>query len=590
MANEIFIDGDANAIQLRVQGHSPQTNPLQTWEDSSGTILAQLDETGLFQGQDVQVGDDDATSDALIEAHNLDDPAKPSQGLHTAGIVSGTLDDIVRWVVQELTLRGSGGISAPHSALQAQLTNENTGPMSAGADLRAGDFEFSNSGGSSGDPVPEVAALHAAITNQVGGYLGTAYGLRVRVTDDGSSTKIYAIHTEDGVVHLDSELELPVVASAPTTNPDTDFIKLYVMLDNGTPQLYGRDASGTLHLLSGSGGSTNWASPGVIGSTTPNDATFDDLRVEGSHYMVKEADFTYQQGSVYSNTNWHSHRVAHRRARGTESTPAAVQDYDSLGALSYYGYDGTAMETAGFVFVEASENWDADSRGTRVAFRFNGNGGAVNWPAAGLIIEGQSVDVPGTLSKGSGTFHIDHPVDPLNQDLLHGFVEGPRFDLIYRGTAQLVAGTARASIDAASNLSPGTFAALTQHPQVWVHNVSGWDLVRGRIEDGEVVIESQNRESTAMVDWLVVAERADGFIRSLAMTDADGHLIPEQAKPEPTGRETRPMGDPSATEDYEVAAVDLLGKRGYPRHLDALGLDITLPTRPVKAGRSDTPA
>ncbi|QVQ38184.1 hypothetical protein KHQ08_09485 [Pseudochrobactrum algeriensis] len=34
--------------------------------------------------------------------------------------------------------------------------------------------------------------------------------------------------------------------------------------------------------------------------------------------------------------------------------------------------------------------------------------------------------VPGTLSKGGGTFLIDHPLDPLNRNLRHGFVEAVR--------------------------------------------------------------------------------------------------------------------------------------------------------------------
>jgi hypothetical protein len=37
-----FIDGSADEIQLRIQGHSTQTNALQTWEDSSAHVLAQL--------------------------------------------------------------------------------------------------------------------------------------------------------------------------------------------------------------------------------------------------------------------------------------------------------------------------------------------------------------------------------------------------------------------------------------------------------------------------------------------------------------------------------------------------------------------
>jgi hypothetical protein len=45
--------------------------------------------------------------------------------------------------------------------------------------------------------------------------------------------------------------------------------------------------------------------------------------------------------------------------------------------------------------------------------------------------------VVGTLSKGSGTFVIDHPLDPKNKLLYHSFVESPDVKNIYDGIATL---------------------------------------------------------------------------------------------------------------------------------------------------------
>jgi hypothetical protein len=44
------------------------------------------------------------------------------------------------------------------------------------------------------------------------------------------------------------------------------------------------------------------------------------------------------------------------------------------------------------------------------------------------------VDVLGTLSKSSGSFKIDHPLDPANKYLYHSFVESPDMKNIYDGT------------------------------------------------------------------------------------------------------------------------------------------------------------
>jgi len=48
-----------------------------------------------------------------------------------------------------------------------------------------------------------------------------------------------------------------------------------------------------------------------------------------------------------------------------------------------------------------------------------------------------NTDVGGTLSKSSGTFVIDHPLDPENKLLFHSFVESPEPKNIYDGVATL---------------------------------------------------------------------------------------------------------------------------------------------------------
>ena len=46
-----------------------------------------------------------------------------------------------------------------------------------------------------------------------------------------------------------------------------------------------------------------------------------------------------------------------------------------------------------------------------------------------------NVDISGTLTKGSGSFLIDHPLDPKNKVLRHSFVESPEMLNIYKGNA-----------------------------------------------------------------------------------------------------------------------------------------------------------
>lgn len=167
----------------------------------------------------------------------------------------------------------------------------------------------------------------------------------------------------------------------------------------------------------------------------------------------------------------------------------------------------------GTYFVVRVTGWDG---GTTNWFTFNQDGGLA---------------VPGALSKGSGTFLIDHPLDPLNKNLRHGFVEAPRYDLIYRGTVRLVDGRATVDIDAASNMSAGTFAVLTTNAIVTsLQNQERFARLKpGPINGGSFEIICEDEVCTDLVSWVVIAERNDQFVKSDLdpNTDSNGRFIPE---------------------------------------------------------------
>jgi hypothetical protein len=54
-------------------------------------------------------------------------------------------------------------------------------------------------------------------------------------------------------------------------------------------------------------------------------------------------------------------------------------------------------------------------------------------PSSKFTVSGNA-NVTGSLSKGSGTFKIDHPLDPENKYLYHSFVESPDMMNVYNGT------------------------------------------------------------------------------------------------------------------------------------------------------------
>jgi hypothetical protein len=152
-------------------------------------------------------------------------------------------------------------------------------------------------------------------------------------------------------------------------------------------------------------------------------------------------------------------------------------------------------------------------------------------PAYKLDVNGNA-RVTGSLSKGSGSFTIDHPLPELKDThyLYHSFIEGPRADLIYRGRVQLVDGVALVNIDDVSNMTRGTFKALNRDVQCFTSNESDWDNVKGTVTGNVLRIESQNPSSNATVSWMVIGERQDEHMRSTRWTDDEGRVIPEHLK------------------------------------------------------------
>jgi hypothetical protein len=140
--------------------------------------------------------------------------------------------------------------------------------------------------------------------------------------------------------------------------------------------------------------------------------------------------------------------------------------------------------------------------------------------------------VSGTLTKGSGTFKIEHPV--LSDKMLyHGFVESPEFGLIYCKTVNLINGKVTVDIDLACGMTQGTFEALCQRPRILLQNNDTFDGVKtSSVNRGVFTIECENPVNIE-VTWLVYAERKDKFILDSGFTDAQGHMILEVSKDKP---------------------------------------------------------
>jgi hypothetical protein len=143
-----------------------------------------------------------------------------------------------------------------------------------------------------------------------------------------------------------------------------------------------------------------------------------------------------------------------------------------------------------------------------------------------------TIDTAYTVSASAKNFKIPHPLQSMSDDydLVHTSVEGPSADLMYRGKVQLTDGKASVNIDESSNMTEGTFVALSHNSQCFINNSVDWTPVRGKLDGNILNIEAKESDCNVEVEWMVLSERRDPTVLSMSMYDENGIYQPEVRK------------------------------------------------------------
>ena len=116
-----------------------------------------------------------------------------------------------------------------------------------------------------------------------------------------------------------------------------------------------------------------------------------------------------------------------------------------------------------------------------------------------------NLSVSGALSKGSGTFKIDHPLDPSNKFLFHSFVESPDMKNIYDGVVTLdAAGEANVVL-------PEYFEALNKDFRYQLTCVGGFAQVYVSQEISGNQFRIAGGRPGLKVSWQVTGIRKDPY-------------------------------------------------------------------------------
>jgi hypothetical protein len=313
------------------------------------------------------------------------------------------------------------------------------------------------------------AALHASIRD-------SAYGLVVDQTDGYNLEPAIQINASGHTTGIDVNLQNGVSRLAEFTLDDGDFTDSAFLVE--------ADTAGPVAEFIG----TNAANP-------------DDMLIarNGGTGAAFYADHTRTANDAPAIYGKH-----------------AVSDYYGVGVKGEGGYRGVEGRCvgSGSSTYTGMYAYAAGGSGTCRALYAQAGGGGTNYGVYATASGGTNnyaayfsgnVHVTGTLSKGGGSFMIDHPLDPANKYLYHSFVESPDMMNIYNGNVVLDAkGEAVVTL-------PDWFGALNRDFRYQLTCIGGFAQVYIAEEIANNKFKIAGGTPGLKVSWQVTGVRQDAF-------------------------------------------------------------------------------
>ncbi len=231
--------------------------------------------------------------------------------------------------------------------------------------------------------------------------------------------------------------------------------------------------------------------------TTAIEAT--SLTTTGTAYGISALQFAEEGAAVYGRTlagvegataSGVLGRSFSERGHGVEG----VSEFTGAFGAGVFGTSSTSLASVG-VWGEADGGFSFGVYGV------NDSPGGDGY--AGVFFG--DVDVTDWLSKGGGSFKIDHPLDPENKYLMHSFVESPDMMNVYNGNVTTDA------MGYATVTMPDWFDTLNRdfRYQLTVIGDFAQAVVSKELENNEFVIRTD--KPGVRVSWQITGVRQDPF-------------------------------------------------------------------------------
>jgi hypothetical protein len=501
-------------IMFNASGGTTNTRTMLSSTQTVDRTLSLPDATDTLVGK--------ATTDTLTNK-TLTSPTMTAPVLGTPA--SGTVTNLTG--TASININGTVGATTPSTIAATTISGSGTATIGPGGVGNGNGIVNINGGsGATGGPYLALQANGSNISRlgSEAGILGSGSTTKTIFFGQSAGLDIYA---NGGLVSTFTSTGLNSTAIGATTPAAGSFTTLaasgvstlrQININTGSASnvFVGYTNNGTSRWMTSIGGTES-------GSNTGSDFRFDNYNDAGA--QISTAVSITRSTGVLNALNGLA-------VTGTLSTTGTItgnidNGYVLLNRSSTSYYVGVNYRTA------SAEKWFTGLRENLTSNNYIIFNPVTGHDVLTLNTTTDAATFYGALSKGSGSFRIEHPLPSKSatHQLVHSFIEGPKCDLIYRGKINLVDGKASVNIDTVATMTEGTFEVLCGDVQCFTSNESGWGAIRGKVTGNILTIEAQDAASTDNVSWMVIGERKDKHIMDTDWTDDNGRPIVEPLKP-----------------------------------------------------------
>ena len=277
--------------------------------------------------------------------------------------------------------------------------------------------------------------------------------------------------------------------------------------------VYGRALNGIINFgvtgQASSNANTNYGVYGFAGGLGDGQITSANYGVVGSSGENLEGNNYGVFGQVVGESKRNNIAIV-----GVNAATGVGSNAKNYGALISSNGNSTIPSNFG-VYTEAIQNNSANNYGIYSLVTPGANSFSGYFDGNVQIIG--NLNVTGNISKGAGTFKIDHPLDPYNKYLVHSFVESPEMMNLFSGNI-----TTDSNAVAVVKL-PEYFQVANKNfkYQLTVIGKFAQAIISEEIKENVFVIKTS--VPNTKVSWQVTTVRADKYAEK-------NRVIPEEDK------------------------------------------------------------